>query len=262
MADTVLPSLHYTRCRRKDRTECRMTIDTEKHTVRQFRDIIPRGLVVSCQAHRLDPLYGSLFMQKMAESAALGGAIAIRANGFQDIKAICQTVSLPIIGIVKDVYPSSPVTITPTFREACEAARAGASVIALDGTRRVRPGTDDLGALIHRIHVELQLPVLADVACLDDGRYAHDLGADALATTLAGYVDRQSTEAGPDLDLVRTLVMHVRVPVIAEGRYETPSQAAEAMANGAWAVVVGSAITRPTKITERFARALLHHQSD
>ena len=115
-----------------------MSIDTENHKTSYFRTIIPRGLVVSCQAHRLDPLYGSLFMQKMAESAALGGAIAIRANGFQDIKAICQTVSLPIIGIVKDVYPSSPVTITPTFREACEAARAGASVIALDGTRRVR----------------------------------------------------------------------------------------------------------------------------
>ena len=238
-----------------------MTIDAENYAVRHFRDIIPRGLVVSCQTSRLDPMYGPAFTQKMAESAALGGAIAIRANGFQDIKAICETVALPVIGIVKDVYPSSPVTITPTFREADEAARAGARVIALDGTRRVRPGADDLGALIHRIHVELQLPVLADVACLDDGRYAIHLGADALATTLAGYVDGHSDEAGPDLDLVRTLVQHARVPVVAEGRYATPSQAAEAMLIGAWAVVVGSAITRPTKITERFVRAMLHHQS-
>jgi N-acylglucosamine-6-phosphate 2-epimerase len=239
-----------------------MTMDTGNHAVTHFREVIPRGLVVSCQAHRLDPLYGSLFMQKMAESAALGGAVAIRANGFQDIDAICQTVSLPVIGIVKDVYPSSPVTITPTFREAGEAARAGARVIALDGTRRIRPGADDLGALIHRIHTELGLPVLADVACLDDGRYALDLGADALATTLAGYVDGQTTEAGPDLDLLRTLVQSVRVPVIAEGRYDTPRQAAEAMMIGAWAVVVGSAITRPAKITERFARAMLPHQSE
>ena len=238
-----------------------MAVNAGNHTLGNFRKIIPRGLVVSCQAHRLDPLYGSLFMQKMAESAALGGAIAIRANGFQDIKAICQAVALPVIGIVKDVYPSSSVTITPTFREACEAARAGACVIAVDGTRRVRPGADDLGALIHRIHTELQLAVLADVSCLDDGRYAIDLGADALATTLAGYVDGQSAAAGPDLDLVHTLVQRVHVPVIAEGRYDTPGQAAAAMLIGAWAVVVGSAITRPTKITEQFARAMLPHQS-
>ncbi|STF41786.1 N-acetylmannosamine-6-phosphate 2-epimerase [Escherichia coli] len=32
--------------------------------------------------------------------------------------------------------------------------------------------------------------------------------------------------------------------VIAEGRYHTPAQAADAMRHGAWAVTVGSAITR------------------
>ena len=38
--------------------------------------------------------------------------------------------------------------------------------------------------------------------------------------------------------------------VIAEGRYNTPAQAGEAMRHGAWAVMVGSAITRLEHICE------------
>ncbi len=221
-----------------------------------FGSVILRGLVVSCQAFARDPLFGSLFMRKMAESAALGGAMAIRANGADDIRAICQGVDLPVIGLVKDSYPSSQVTITPTFQEAVEAAHAGAVVIAVDGTPRVRPQGVTLGSLIHRIHTELRLPVLADISCVEDACYAVDAGADALATTLSGYLPGQTGGVGPDLDLVGKLVQRVKVPVIAEGRYETPEQASAAMTCGAWAVVVGQAITRPTSIAERFVAAI------
>ena len=44
--------------------------------------------------------------------------------------------------------------------------------------------------------------------------------------------------------------------VIAEGRIRTPEQAAEALRCGAWAVVVGSAITRPEHVTGWFCAAL------
>ncbi|VFS93296.1 Putative N-acetylmannosamine-6-phosphate 2-epimerase [Raoultella planticola] len=44
--------------------------------------------------------------------------------------------------------------------------------------------------------------------------------------------------------------------VIAEGRYNTPAQAAEAMRHGAWAVTVGSAITRLEHICEWYNTAL------
>lgn len=44
--------------------------------------------------------------------------------------------------------------------------------------------------------------------------------------------------------------------MIAEGRYNTPEQAGEAMRNGAWAVTVGSAITRLEHICEWYNAAL------
>jgi N-acylglucosamine-6-phosphate 2-epimerase len=51
--------------------------------------------------------------------------------------------------------------------------------------------------------------------------------------------------------LARTL----SVPVIAEGRYRTPEQVREAFAAGAFAVVVGRAITDALAITRRFVEA-------
>ena len=45
-------------------------------------------------------------------------------------------------------------------------------------------------------------------------------------------------------------------PVFVEGRVHTPAQAAEAIRRGAWAVVVGTAITHPTTITGWFAAAV------
>ena len=46
------------------------------------------------------------------------------------------------------------------------------------------------------------------------------------------------------------------MPVIAEGRIATPADAQLAMQLGAYAVVVGAAITRPEDLTRRFVHAL------
>ena len=224
--------------------------------MREFRDVIPRGLVVSCQAPPGDPLHGSAFMARMAVAAGLGGAIAVRADGAADIGAIRGAVDLPIIGICKRRYPRSAVSITATFAEAREVALAGGAVVALDGTARRRPGDLALGALIERIHLELALPVLADVATLEEGREAADLGADAVASTLSGYTEGAPEVGGPDLDLVRRLAGAVGVPVLAEGRFQTPAEAEMAIEAGAHAVVVGTAITRPHLIAASFASAL------
>jgi N-acylglucosamine-6-phosphate 2-epimerase len=52
------------------------------------------------------------------------------------------------------------------------------------------------------------------------------------------------------------LAASVDVPVIAEGRINTPEQAVHALELGAFAVVVGSAITRPQVITRKFSDRL------
>jgi putative N-acetylmannosamine-6-phosphate epimerase len=215
-----------------------------------------RGLIVSCQAGEDSPMHGPVFMAAMARAAMLGGAMGIRANGPDDISAIRACVDLPIIGILKRRDPRFPVYITPDFPSARNAAAAGADVIAIDATPRVRDGADDLAALIRRIHAELSRPVMADVSNAAEGAAAAALGADYVASTLSGYTGDFPPGDTPDLDLISALVARCSgIPVIAEGRYATPEQVAEAFSRGAQAVVIGTAITNPTAITRRFVAA-------
>lgn len=215
------------------------------------------GLIVSCQARPDNPLHGPTFMAAMAKAAEGGGAVGLRMNGPDDIRAARAVTGLPIIGIFKRRYDHSPIEITPTFAEAAAVAAAGAAIIALDATGRPRPDGTSLAALIARIHDELGVPVLADVAGIEDGVAAGAAGADAVASTLSGYVDPAvPPPEEPDLDLVGTLAGRLRVPVIAEGRIKSPAHARAALDRGAFAVVVGTAITNPREITRWFVWAL------
>jgi N-acylglucosamine-6-phosphate 2-epimerase/N-acetylmuramic acid 6-phosphate etherase len=219
---------------------------------------IPRGaLIVSCQAREDNPLHGPSFMAAMARAAVEGGALGIRANGASDIAAIRAVVSRPIVGILKREDAGYPVVITPDFSSAKEVRKAGADLIALDATERPRKG-EDIATLIARIRGELQCPVFADVATADEGRRAAALGADCVATTLSGYTADTAAllRLGPDLELVRVLARELDVPIIAEGRFDTPALARAAFEAGAHAVVVGTAITNPREITRKFVGGL------
>ncbi|MFC4171774.1 N-acetylmannosamine-6-phosphate 2-epimerase [Microvirga sp. GCM10011540] len=219
--------------------------------------LIPKGaLVVSCQARADNPLHGPVHMAAMARAAEAGGARAIRANGPDDVAAIRAVTRLPIIGISKVWDDRYPVYITPDFENAAAVARAGADVIGIDATPRPRNG-ESVERLIARIRGELGREVFADIATLEEGRAAHAYGATYVATTLSGYTDEtiERRAAGPDLDLLSALVGAVPVPVIAEGRFDTPDLVTAAFERGAHAVVVGTAITNPREITKKFAQA-------
>lgn len=218
-------------------------------------NLLRRGtLVVSCQARDDNPLHGAGHMRAMALAAAQGGAGGIRAEGAADIAAIRAALALPIIGLRKRWSAEFPVYITPGFADAAEVAAAGADVIAIDATPLARDGAP-VPDLIARIKSELGRAVMADVSTLEEGLAAAAWGADYVGTTLAGYTPHSRPPDGPDLALVRDLAASCPVPVIAEGRFETPAQVAEAFAAGAFAVVVGTAITNPREITRRFAAA-------
>ena len=83
------------------------------------------------------------------------------------------------------------------------------------------------------------------------------MGATYVATTLSGYTEETAHRrtVGPDLDLLAALASSVDVPVVAEGRFDTPDLVAAAFRHGAHAVVVGTMITNPREITRRFASA-------
>jgi putative N-acetylmannosamine-6-phosphate epimerase len=218
---------------------------------------LQRGLIVSCQAYAGEPLFGPPHMVEMARAAILGGAVGLRLNGPADIAAVRAVTDLPIIGLHKVHTPGSPVYITPDCAAARAIAQAGCDVVAVDATPRPRPGGAALADLIAFIHGELGKPVMADVSCREDARLAEALGADVLGTTLAGYTPHGRPKLdGPDLEFLGELVRAARVPVLAEGRYWEPAAVAQAFALGAFAVVVGSAITRPWEITRRFVRAV------
>lgn len=215
-------------------------------------------LIVSCQARAGNPLYGPVHMTAMALAAEQGGAAALRVQGEEDIRAIKERCPLPVIGIRK-VFDAGPVYITPTFADAAIIVEAGADIVALDATFRPRRGPDSAAELIRRIRGELGVPVMADVDSLASGQAAAAAGADLIATTLSGYTSDAPPPAGPDLELLKQLAAAVDVPVVAEGRFWEPGQVQDAFLLGAGAVVIGTAVTNPMRITERFVRSTPAH---
>lgn len=211
------------------------------------------GLIVSCQAYPGEPMRSPETMAQFAQSAVDGGAVGIRAQGLDDIALIHERVDVPQIGLWKS--GDDDVFITPTFEHARRVAMAGAQIVALDGTRRVRPDGLTLAETIRRLHEETGVLVMADAGSLADGVAAEDAGADCVGTTLCGYTGERMKTDGPDLEVLAGLVDRLAIPVIAEGRIHSLAHAQECVLAGAFAIVVGTAITHPRTITSWFANA-------
>ena len=218
---------------------------------------IKNGLIVSCQALPDEPLHNPFIMARMAYAAMVGGAKGIRANTAIDILEIKKTVALPVIGIVKCDYDDSPIYITPTMQEVDELIECGAEIIAMDATNRLRPGGENLISFFTRVRVKYPEQLfMADCATFDEGMAAAGLGFDLIGTTLCGYTEESKGVAVPNYRLLTDLVSQCGKPVIAEGGIWSPEEFRQVMDLGIHAAVVGSAITRPQLITERFVRML------
>lgn len=212
-------------------------------------------LVVSCQAYPGDPLEDTESLRRIALTAVGGGAAGLRINSAEHVAAIRRDTTLPIIGIKKK-YFNGLLRITPDFESAAELAAAGADIIALDCTSRIWPFGDPWQQCIERIHRELKLLVMADIATLSEGIAAAAAGADIIGMTLNGYTKETEANQGFSWPLLASLVREAGRPIIAEGHISTPAEARRAIEDGAWSVVVGSAITRPGTITARFVQAM------
>ena len=214
-------------------------------------------LVVSCQALPEEPLHSPFIMGRMAYAAYLGGASGIRANSVEDIKEIKTVVDLPIIGIIKRVYEGSDVFITPTMKEVDDLYREGVDIIAMDATDRIRPDGTTISELFPRLREAYKDQLfMADCSTYEEALKAVELGFDCIGTTLSGYTEATRGKILPDFEMVEKLVNTISMPVIAEGGVSTPEELKRMFDLGVYSSVVGSAITRPMEITQRFMKAI------
>ncbi len=212
-------------------------------------------LIASCQAPVGSSLHHTETLCRIAACAIEGGVAGLRTNGVEILAALRRRVSIPILAIEKRVVEGK-VLITPDFHSAAALAAAGASAIALDCTAAPRLHGESWQTLIARIHEELKLPVLADIATLDEARLAVLAGADAVATTLYGYTAETDGNREFSWELLEQLTRELPVPVLAEGHLRQPQQARRCLEGGAYAVVIGAAITRPDLIASGFIQAM------
>jgi len=217
---------------------------------------IKHGLIVSCQAEGNSPFNSPEGVTMFAQMAVQGGAVAIRSEGIEKTRKIIATVNVPVMGLIKSSFDDGFVRITGSFKDVEDLLAIGTSVIAIDGTFRKREamtGPEFITAVKHRYGCI----VMADIATEHEAIACAAAGADCVSTTLSGYTpETQHSGNAPDFKLLETLARSLSVPVIAEGRINTPEMAATMISLGAWSIVVGSAITRPAEITKWFVQSL------
>ena len=229
-------------------------------TKQELFDLIKGTIVVSCQATPGEPLYmkDQSIMYLMARAAKQAGAKMIRTSSVRDIMEIKEETGLPVIGLIKREYPGYTGRITMTMREVDECVEAMADIVSIDCTFNER--ADGLTPPEFLKQVKAKYPniiIMADCATLEEAVAAYEAGADLVGSTMNGYTPQTKPCNGePNYQLVKDMVAALPCPVIAEGRVHTPEQARKMLEIGAWAVVVGGAITRPLEIAKRFMAAV------
>ncbi|MFF1879601.1 N-acetylmannosamine-6-phosphate 2-epimerase [Leifsonia sp. NPDC058230] len=218
-------------------------------------DTLRGGLIVSCQASTGSPMRDTPTIARLAASALQGGAVALRVNAPADIAAVREFTQVPIIGLHKQQGERRSV-ITVTDDQVLGLVAAGADIVAVDATSEV---FDDIPARLHRARDATRAPLMADVSTFDEGMQSWEAGATFVGTTLSGYTPYSPSGPAPDVRLVADLAAR-GVRVLAEGRYAAPDDVARAFDAGAFAVVVGGAITDPVAITRRFVAASLRRR--
>ena len=222
-------------------------------------EVLNKGLIVSVQAPLGSPMRDPDVIASMAEASLRNGAIGVRLESPEHIGAVRRRCpEALIIGLWKCTFPNSSVYITPGWREIQGVWSAGADVIALDATERIRPEGQLLADLIQRARQELRATLMADVDSVQNGLRAAELGCDWIGTTLYGYTETTLDRTPPGLELLPDLRrgLESSVRLICEGGIASPGIARSALDAGADNVVVGTAITGVDLQVAAYSRGL------
>lgn len=232
---------------------------------RKILESFRNGLIVSCQVQHDDPISTPDMHVKMAQAAAWGGAVGIRANSPEQIREIKRAVKLPVIGLYKQWNPGTDVFITPTMEAVREVYEAGAEIIALDCTDQITAAGRPAWELLPLAMKEFpDAMFFADVSNYEEAARAVELGADIVGPTLYGYTEQTKQIEEPDLREFARMCRDFgdRAYMIMEGHIYSPEDAIKCLYLGAHAVVVGSAITRPHLTTKRFTDLMGGYRSN
>jgi len=218
---------------------------------------LKHGLIVSCQAEGESPFNSPEGVTMFAKAAIDGGSIGIRSEGIEKTKLILASVKVPVIGLIKSYFDDGSVRITGSLSDVDDLSAIDCPIIAIDGTFRKRDGLTG-PEFIKKIKSSYPALIMADIAKEDEAVECEKAGADFISTTLNGYTPEtvKDKNASPNFELVKSLVKKIKILVIAEGRINNPSDAKRMIDLGAFAVVVGTAITRPHIVTSWYVDAI------
>lgn len=236
-----------------------------KYAKEEILSRIKGQVIVSCQALPTEPLYveEKSIMYLMARAAKQAGAPCIRTSSIRDVLAIKEETNLPVIGIIKINYDGYDSYITPTMKEIDALVEAEADIVALDCTMRKRGDGTTINDFLKAIREKYpDIVLMADISTYEEGVNAWKCGVDFVGTTMSGYTDYSPKVDGPDTELVCRLAETIDIPVIAEGKVHYPDQAVQMLEAGAYAVVVGGAITRPLEIATRFINRVKDYHNE
>ena len=238
---------------------------TNNERKKKILDSLKGGLIVSCQVYPDEPFYAPNMCVKMAEAAAWAGAVGIRANSPEDIRAIKEKVDLPLIGLQKVWHPDTDVFITPTLEDAKALWEAGAEIIALDCTFQITHEKTRACDLIKEVKKEIpEAIIFADISNYEEAKLAIENGADIVAPTLYGYTKETFHIEGPDFREFARMCRDFKdkAYIMMEGHVYSPEEAMKCLFLGAHAVVVGGAITRPHLIAKRYVDLIGGYQDN
>ncbi len=96
--------------------------------------------------------------------------------------------------------------------------------------------------------------IMADCSTFEEAEAADAMGFDYVGSTLRGYTEYTKGISIPDYDMLSRMRKELNAKVIAEGGIWEISQLDKVLECDPYAVVIGSAVTRPMDITKRFAK--------